>query len=229
MRRPELLCRIAALRPAFGRALPVAGGNIYCCEDASERTVCGDVLPASVTGVRIARSVRKGIVRRVVAAPGMTAAELARQREEDVAPAARGRAPANRTPARQGLARDLWRTWTTSRCSKRRAGARSRARYRRCAQRETELRQARVAPGPRGRVLCAPADAAETRQGPCARTARATRPEERHRFEAASVGGDPRPLRRRPPALPGNSRATAAAQPLPGTGESASALPYPGI
>lgn len=59
-----------------------AGGNIYCCEDAGGRTVCGDVLPAQCYGRGYREVSPQGIVRRVIAAP-KTAAEIARQREEE--------------------------------------------------------------------------------------------------------------------------------------------------
>lgn len=83
MRRPEyllaalLLCGFAPAGPAMA-----AGGNIYCCEDANGRSVCGDVLPVQCYGRAYREISPQGIVRRVVAAP-MTAAEVARQREEE--------------------------------------------------------------------------------------------------------------------------------------------------
>ena len=68
MRRPEYLLAALLLsvasrpRPCHG-----CGGNIYCCEDANGRSVCGDVLPVQCYGRAYREISPQGIVRRVVA------------------------------------------------------------------------------------------------------------------------------------------------------------------
>lgn len=61
---------------------PAVGGNIFCCEDANGRSVCADVLPAQCYGRAYREISPQGTVRRIVAAP-LSAAELARKREQD--------------------------------------------------------------------------------------------------------------------------------------------------
>ncbi len=82
MRRPELLCALLLCGLLSGGAAVAGGGSIFCCDDASGRTVCGDVLPAQCYGRAYREISPQGIVRRVVAAP-MSPAELARQREDE--------------------------------------------------------------------------------------------------------------------------------------------------
>ena len=76
-RSVELLC-VAAL------SLPLAdafAATIYCCNDATGRPVCGDVLPAACYGRAYTEKGPQGTVKREVSAP-LTAAEIAQRKAE---------------------------------------------------------------------------------------------------------------------------------------------------